>query len=80
MSLKEIIKSQLNNILLVIGYIAVALAVYITLSISLGWPWWATTLISLAIIIAGVIIGYFFIKMEIKAKDKEEVKTENNKE
>ena len=67
--MKEFIKEQYKNILLVIGYISVALAVYITLSNSLGWPWWAALLISLGIISIGVVMGYFYIKGEMKPKE-----------
>ena len=78
--MKDIIKSQYKNILIVIGYIAIALAVYITMTIAFKLAWWIILLISLAIIALGIVIGYFFIKGEMKATNNEPAKPENNKE
>ena len=78
--MKEILKSQYKNILLVIGYTAVALAVYITMTISFKLAWWIILLISLAIIAIASVIGYFYIKGEIKANEKKLNEEENAKE
>ncbi len=78
--MKKIIKNQYKNILIVLGYIAVALAVYITMTISFKLAWWIILLISLAIIIVGAVIGYFFIKGEMKTQNNNEPSGENNKD
>ena len=60
----KIIKTEYKAILLVLGYVAVAETVYITLMVNLVNNWFFTTLVALAILALGAVLGFFYVKSE----------------
>lgn len=90
--MKELWKNEYKNILLVIAYTIVALVVYCVWFQSIWHRWYITLLTGFVVAILGCVVGYFYIKSDIKAKIKnneikeeknqsvEEEKTENNNE
>ncbi len=72
----NMIKKEYKASLLVLAYIAMAELVYITLMVNVVGKWYLTVLVALAIIIVGVIIGFFYIKSEYN----KHLELENKKE
>ena len=72
----NMIKKEYKASFLVLAYIAMAELVYITLMVNVVGKWYLTVLVALAIIIVGVIIGFFYIKSEYN----KHLELENKKE
>lgn len=64
--LKDILKNQWKNCILVLAYIAIALVVYITLAVTVIKLWYVTLIISVAIVAIGLTIGILYIKSEYR--------------
>jgi len=75
-TIMNMIKKEYKASLLVLAYIAMAELVYITLMVNVVGKWYLTVLVALAIIIVGVIIGFFYIKSEYN----KHLELENKKE
>lgn len=74
MNLLEHIKNNFLNICIAIVYTVIAALVYGIWSYS-GWHlWYVTLIIVIAILGAGVTISYFWIRSEIRSKQKKEEK------
>ncbi len=73
--MKEILKKQYKNVILVIGYIAATMAVYVVLVHNLcGYKWYLDLITAFGVLILGLICGYFYIKAEYKAMIEKENK------
>ncbi len=70
----EYIKKNWKNLLLVLIYIVIASLVYIFWFDSMWHLWFINLIAVIVIIIVGVIIGYFYIKGENKALEKNKEK------
>ncbi len=68
--MKEIFKKQYKNIILILGYIIIACAVYGVWVHSIWYLWYVTLLVILAILAVGITIGYFYIKSEYNKESK----------
>ena len=68
----EIFKKEYKASLLVLGYIAVAELVYVTLLLKTTGKWYFALIVGVLILIAGIIIGYFYVKSEYNAHNKKE--------
>lgn len=67
--MKEIIKNNYKKLLLVLAYIVVACMVYGVWFNAL-WNLWYVTLITIILIVGiGILIGYFYIKPDIKKNE-----------
>ncbi len=77
--MKEFIKKYYKDLLLVIAYTGVALAVYIVWFESLWHLWYVDLITAIVILGVGVVIGYFYMKSVIN-KDSNEVVKEELKE
>lgn len=68
----EMFKKEYKASLLVLGYIAVAELVYITLLLKTTGKWYFALIAGVAILVVGIIIGYFYVKSEYNAHSKKE--------
>lgn len=68
--MKELWKKQYKNILLVLGYIIVACIVYGVWVHSVWNLWYVDFIVVLAVLAAGITVGYFYIKSELKNEKK----------
>ena len=73
--MKEILKLEWKNLILVLAYILVAELVYITLMVTVVKLWYVTLIVGIAILLIGLLIGYLYIKSDYR-RVKEDV---NNK-
>lgn len=80
MHMKELWKNEKKNLILVIAYTLVALIVYCVWFESWWHLWYVTLLTGLGVIVIGAVVGYFFIKADIKAKNLKEEKVEEQPE
>ena len=78
--MKELWKNEKKNLILVIAYTLVALTVYCVWFESWWHLWYVTLLTGLGVIVIGAVVGYFFIKADIKAKNLNEEKVEEKPE
>ena len=82
--MKELWKNEKKNIILVCTYTLVALLVYCVWFQSWWHLWYVTLLTGLGVVAIGAIVGYFYIKSDIRAKtaaeEKKEEKVEEPKE
>lgn len=73
--MKEILKKQYKNVILVIGYIAATMAVYVVLVHNLcGYKWYLDLITAFGVLVLGLICGYFYIKAEYKSMIEKENK------
>lgn len=72
--MKDIIKSNYKDILLVIGYIFVAEMVYIVLANYLWAKWYINLIVFLVIAASGIAIGIIYIKSIIKERNNKQNK------
>lgn len=72
----EILKKQYKNIILVSIYTIVAIAVYTIWAHSVWGLWYVDLIVGFAILAIGVVVGYFYIKSELKKESISEVKVE----
>ena len=70
-----IIKEQFNRIIQCIIYIVLMASIYGVWTWSLWNLWYITLVVVLAIVATGVVISYFWIKLEVK-KQKSNVENE----
>ena len=68
-----LIKEQFNKIIQALIYTALACTIYGVWSWKAWNLWYVTLLIIIAFIAVGVVISYFWIKSEVKQKEKETV-------
>ena len=75
--LKDLIKKQYKNLILIAAYIIAAALVY-SIWFNSIWHLWYINLITVFVIVtAGCVIGYFYLKSEIKKQEQLEAeKTE----
>lgn len=67
--LKDLIKKQYKNLILISVYIISAALVY-GIWFNSMWHLWYVNLITVVVIVAiGCVIGYFYLKLEIKNQD-----------
>ena len=82
--MKELWKNEKKNLILVFAYTVIALIVYCVWFQSWWHLWYVTLLTGIGVVIIGALVGYFYIKADIKAKypkeEKVEEKTEEPKE
>ena len=82
--MKELWKNEKKNLILVFAYTVIALVVYCVWFQSWWHLWYVTLLTGIGVVIIGDLVGYFYIKADIKAKysneEKVEEKTEEPKE
>lgn len=83
----DFIKKYYLNILLVVFYTAIAMTVYIIWFDSLWHLWYIDFITGIVILGIGCVLGYFYVKSEVKkktaiveAKDKPEEKIEEKAE
>ena len=74
-NMKEVLKLEWKNIILVLAYILVAELVYITLMVTVVKLWYVALIVGIAILLIGLLIGYLYIKSDYR-RVKEDV---NNK-
>ena len=74
-NMKEILKLEWKNLILVLAYILVAELVYITLMVTVVKLWYVALIVGIAILLIGLLIGYLYIKSDYR-RVKEDV---NNK-
>lgn len=72
------IKEQFYKLLLCFIYTLIATLIYGIWSYKLWSLWYVTLIIVLVVISVGVVISYFWIKSEIKAKQQENTIENNN--
>lgn len=78
--MKEFIKKYYKDLLLVVGYTGVAIAVYVVWFESMWHLWYVDLITAILIIGLGALIGYFYLKGIIKKDSEEKVKEEVSKE
>jgi phosphotransferase system glucose/maltose/N-acetylglucosamine-specific IIC component len=78
--MKELWKNEKKNLILVFAYTVIALIVYCVWFESWWHRWYITLLTGLGVVIIGAVVGYFFIKSDIKAKNQKEQKVEEKPE
>lgn len=74
--MKELLKRQYKNVILVCVYTMIAGAVYCMWAHSLWGLWYVDMIIGLVIIAIGAVVGYFYISSEDKNEQKTEAKIE----
>lgn len=70
--MKDIIKSNYKDILLVIGYIIVAEMIYVVLANYLWGKWYINLIVAIIILVIGIVIGIFYVKSVINEKKNKE--------
>lgn len=80
MKIKDLIKKQWKNLTVVFFYILFASLVYGIWFDSLWHLWYIDFITVLVIVIIGCIIGYFYIKSELKHDDASKKVEEKNNE
>lgn len=70
--MKDIIKSNYKDILLVIGYIIVAEMIYVVLANYLWAKWYINLIVAIIILVIGIVIGIFYVKSVINEKKNKE--------
>ena len=82
--MKDFIKKYYLNILLVLFYTGIAMTVYIVWFDSMWHLWYVDFITAIIIFAIGCVLGYFYIKSEmkknIKPEEKKEEVIENNTE
>lgn len=78
--MKEFIKKYYKDLLLVIAYTGVALAVYIVWFESMWHLWYVDLITAIVILGIGAVIGYFYMKSVINNDSNEVVKEEPKEE
>jgi len=78
--MKEFIKKYYKDLLLVVGYTGVAMAVYIVWFESMWHLWYVDLITAILILGLGALIGYFYLKSIINKDSKENVKEESQEE
>ncbi len=70
--MKDIIKSNYKDILLVIGYIIVAEMIYVVLANYLWAKWYINLIVAIIILGIGIVIGFYYVKSVINEKKNKE--------
>ena len=74
--MKDFIKKFYKDLLLVVGYTGVAIAVYVVWFESMWHLWYVDFITAFLILGLGALIGYFYMKSVIAEASKETVKEE----
>lgn len=72
--MKELLKNQYKNVILVCVYTILAGAVYCMWAHSLWGLWYIDMIIGLVILAIGAVVGYFYISSEDKNEQKAKAK------
>ena len=75
--MKELIKNQYKNLILVLCYMTLSTLVYVVAAECIWEIWWLDVIVGLIVIGIGIYIGYRYIKSEEEARIK---KLEKEKE
>ena len=78
--MKELIKNQYKNLILVLCYMTISTLVYVVAAECIWEIWWLDVIVGLIVIGIGIYIGYRYIKSEEEARIKKlEKENEANK-
>ena len=68
--MKELIKNQYKNLILVLCYMTISTLVYVVAAECIWEIWWLDVIVGLIVIGIGIYIGYRYIKSEEEARIK----------
>lgn len=74
--MKEFIKKYYKDLLLVVGYTGVAIAVYVVWFESMWHLWYVDFITAILILGLGALIGYFYMKSVVAEANKKVIKEE----